>query len=82
MKMPEWLMKSIYKIVWSGESFRNLKGINEYLEYRWTQSEVKKFTELLEKHLNMLSTDPFLLAKSERSNGARKSVLSGQTAIY
>ena len=45
-------MKNTFKIVWSDEALKNLKGIIEYLENRWTTREIKKFSQLLDKQLS------------------------------
>ena len=75
-------MKNTYKIIWSDEALNNLKGIIEYLENRWTNREIKKFAQLLDKHLKLIEDNPFLFAESDKSNELRKSVLSSQTTIY
>ena len=75
-------MKNTYKLVWSEEALRNLKGIIEYLEKRWTNREIKKFAQLLDKQLELIRENPFLFATSEKSNELRRSVLSRQTTLY
>ena len=75
-------MKNTYKLIWSDEALNNLKGIVDQLENRWTKREIKKFALLLEKQLKSIEENPFLFAESNKSNGLRKSVLSGQTTIY
>lgn len=75
-------MENTYKLVWTDEAFYNLEGIISCLESRWTPREVKKFVQLLEKQLNLISTNPFLFAESEKLFGLRKSVLSKQIIIF
>lgn len=75
-------MENIYKLIWSEEALNNLKGIIEYLENKWTKREIKKFAKLLDKQINIIKTNPYLFAESEKSNSLRKSVLSRQTTIY
>lgn len=75
-------MKNTYKLIWSNEALNNLKGIIDYLENRWTKREIKKFSQLLDKQLNLIEDNPYLFAESNKSNGLRKSVLSRQTTIY
>lgn len=82
MIQPERFMKNTYKLVWSDEALNNLKGIIDYLENRWTDREIKKFTQLLDKQLNLIKNNPYLFAESVNSKGLRKSVLSRQTTIY
>jgi plasmid stabilization system protein ParE len=75
-------MKNTFKIVWSDEALKNLKGIIEYLENRWTTREIKKFSQLLDKQLSLIKENPHLFAESKLLNGLRKAVLSKQTTIY
>nr|NQU91434.1 type II toxin-antitoxin system RelE/ParE family toxin [Bacteroidota bacterium] len=75
-------MKNTYKLIWSDEALNNLRAIIDYLEYRWTNKEIKKFSQLLVHQLYLIEQNPFLYPLSDRSNGLRKSVLSRQTTIY
>ena len=54
IKLPAGFMKNIYKIIWSDEALTNLKDTINYLENHWTETEIKKFAQLLDKHLNPL----------------------------
>ena len=82
MIQPERFMKNTYKIIWSDEALNNLNEIINYLEYRWSKREIKKFAQLLDKQLKLIEDNPHLFAVSAKSNGLRKSVLSTQTTIY
>jgi plasmid stabilization system protein ParE len=75
-------MKNTYRIIWSEEALSNLQGIIDYLESRWTNREIKKFAQLLDKQINLIEINPFLFAETDKSNGLRKSVLSRHTTIY
>ncbi len=75
-------MRNTYKLIWSEEAMKNLEAIIEYLENKWTKKEIKKFTKLLDKQLNVILNNPHLFAKSDNSKALRKSVLSKQTTIY
>lgn len=78
----ERFMKNTYKLIWSDEALNNLKGIINYLENKWTKREIKKFSQLLDKQLKLIESNPYLFAKANKSGGLRKSVLSKQTTIY
>ena len=41
-------MKNTYKLIWSDEALNNLKEILDYLEQRWTNREIKRFSQLLD----------------------------------
>jgi plasmid stabilization system protein ParE len=79
---PVRFMKNTYKLIWSDEALNNLKDIIDYLEYRWTKREIKRFAQLLDKQLKLIEDNPYLFAESDKSNGLRKSVLSRQITIY
>ncbi len=81
-KLPEKYMENTYKLFWSEEALNNLQQIIYYLENKWTKREIKKFAKLLDKQLNLISKNPYLFPKSDKSFSLRKSVLSKQTTIY
>ncbi|MDP2723424.1 MAG: type II toxin-antitoxin system RelE/ParE family toxin [Bacteroidales bacterium] len=57
-------MKNTYKLIWSNEALNNLKGIIDYLENRWTKREIKKISQLLDKQLNLIEDNPYLLPRA------------------
>jgi len=75
-------MKNTYKLIWSDEALINLKSIINYLEQRWTKREIKKFSQLLNRQLELIENNPHLFAESDKSKDLRKAVLSRQTTIY
>jgi len=64
MIQPEGFMKNTYKLIWSDEALNNLKRIIDYLENRWTEREIKKFTQLLDKQLKLINDNPFFLLRA------------------
>ncbi|MCF8361321.1 MAG: type II toxin-antitoxin system RelE/ParE family toxin [Prolixibacteraceae bacterium] len=50
-------MKNTYKLIWSDEALNNLNGIIKYLENRWSQKEIKRFAQLLDKQLNLIKSN-------------------------
>ena len=75
-------MTGSYKIIWSDESVKNLDSIITYLELNWTEKEVRKFLDLLNKRIHLISLNPLLFPSTPKSRGIRKSVLSKQTSIF
>ncbi|PRZ00647.1 type II toxin-antitoxin system RelE/ParE family toxin [Marinilabilia salmonicolor] len=75
-------MQNIYKLIWANEALLSLKEIIEYLEANWTQTEIKKFARLLDKHLNLLLKNPFLYPKDPALHNLRKAVISKQVSIF
>ena len=82
MKRPKSYMKNTYKLIWSDEALNNLKNIIKYLEYKWTEKEIKKFEKLLDKRLDLISQNPLLFPKAIKSKDIRKSVLTKYTSVY
>ena len=82
MKQPVISMKSTYKLIWSDEALINLRDIIDYLSNRWSEREVRKFAQLLDKQLRIIEENPFMFAESKNLKGYRKAVLSKQTSIY
>ncbi len=65
-------MKNTYKLIWSNEALANLKDIIDYLKRRWTQREIKRFAQLLDRQLKLIQDNPFLFSGSEKSKEMRK----------
>ena len=82
MIQPGRFMESTYKIIWTDEALKNLTGIIDYLEHRWTEREIKNFAKLLDRQLNLIQSNPDLFPTSPTSDRLRKCVLSKQTTIY
>jgi plasmid stabilization system protein ParE len=70
------------KLIWSNEALLSLKEIVKYLEANWTQTEIKNFAKLLDKHLNLLQKNPFLYPIDPALHNLRKAVISKQTSIF
>lgn len=75
-------MRSTHKIIWSDESLKNLDTIIEYLELNWTEKEVKKFLNILDKRIKLISLNPLIFPSKLKNKNIRRSVLSKQTSIF
>ncbi len=75
-------MINTYKIIWSDEALTNLDAILKYLEIYWTEKEIKRFLNNLDKRIKLISLNPLIFPSTLRSNNIRKSVLSKQTSIF
>jgi plasmid stabilization system protein ParE len=71
-----------YKIFWSEEALSNLEEILDYLNERWTQKEINKFKNKLNKQLEIISRFPTVFPISNHHPNLRKAVLSKQTTIF
>ena len=75
-------MPDTYSIVWSLRASKDLDKILDYLEMQWTEREIKKFVQLLEHRLQLISRHPKLYPVSGKKPDIHRSVLSRQTSIY
>ena len=75
-------MKNIYKIIWTDEAILGLKRTINHIENRWSQKELRNFSNLLDKQLEIIKASPGIFPFSNKTKGIRKSVLSKQTSIY
>lgn len=75
-------MESTYKIIWTDEALANLAKIINYLEQRWTEREIRTFSRLLDRQINLIQSHPEIFPTTSTSNRLRKSVLTKQTTIY
>lgn len=74
-------MKNISKVIWSEEAVENLKKIIHYLEENWTEKEIKKFVQKLEKQILIITIQPDSFPKANNLD-VHRSVLTKQTTIY
>jgi len=74
-------MKNIYEIRWSEEAVKNLNNIFDYLEKNWSEKEIKKFAQKLEKCINIIRTTPFAFPLSEIMK-IRRIVINRQITMY
>lgn len=75
-------MENIYRVVWSDEALKSLKGIIEYLENNWTKKEITKFVNLLEKRISVIVSNPFSFPVVIHPKKIRKAVVSKQISIF
>jgi plasmid stabilization system protein ParE len=75
-------MQSGYKILWSDRAISDLKNILDYLEYEWTDKEIKNFLTRLDKRLGLIIINPKLFSKTSKRKNVRRSVLTKHTVIY
>lgn len=75
-------MKSGYSIDWSDEASDNLDSIIDYLQKKWTDREIGRFFKKLDKHIDLISKNPFSFPVVDLTTNLRRSVLTEQTTIY
>jgi len=71
-----------YKLFWSEEAISNLEGILNYLEKKWSNSEISNFKTFLSKNLELITKFPLIFPESEIVSGLRRAVLNKQVSIF
>ncbi len=74
-------MKNGYKIVWTVHALNELKVTFEYLENNWTDREMSKLANDIDKTLSLISNNPKLFPISNRTQ-VRRAVLGKLNIIY
>lgn len=69
-------------IEWSQEAIQNLQKVIHYLEERWTDKEVKKFSKKLEEQLTIISKNPRIYKKSARLINTRECLITKHNSIF
>ncbi len=70
------------KVVWSPEAEFQLKEAVDYLEYKWTEKEIKKLFQKVEKSISIISNNPEMYKNSQRILNTRECVVSKHYSIF
>ncbi len=74
-------MKSGYKIEWTDNALDELKATFKHLEENWTERELSRLSNELERILNLISINPGLFPVSEKQN-IRRVVIKKLNSLY
>lgn len=61
-------MKSGYNILWTPNALNELEKTIEYLEENFSEKEIKKLAQKIEKITVLISQNPYIFPKSESQN--------------
>lgn len=75
-------MKSGYKILWTAHAKKELEQAFEYLNQNFTEKEIKRLAQEIEKIVELISQNPNLFPKSEFKNIHKVVVLKFNTLYY
>jgi plasmid stabilization system protein ParE len=70
------------EIFWTEEAKDNLKSIIEYLETKWTEKEIRKFSKKLEEQLSLISLTPYIYKQSQRLYGTRECLITKHNSLF
>ena len=75
-------MKSIYKLIWTEEAVGGLKEIIFYLENNFAEKDVKKFSEKINKIINLILANPKTFPIYDRKDNIRRAVIAKYTSVF
>lgn len=58
-------MKNGYRIRWTDNALKELAETIAFLETNWTEKELRKLSNALDKTLNLISQNPYLFQSSD-----------------
>lgn len=71
-----------YEVLLTRRAEKDFNEIIEYLQRRWTETEVKAFHERFDKLLDVLEELAYAFPRSKYGTNLRKAVHSKQTVLY
>jgi plasmid stabilization system protein ParE len=75
-------MKSGYKIFWSENALEELANTIKYLEENFSEKELIKLAENIEKTSKLLSKNPFIFQSTSSSKNIRRAVVLSFNSIF
>ena len=75
-------MKSGYRIFWTDNALKELEATITFLEENWTEKELKKLANSLEKTLSLISQNPYLFQESDFKPEIRRAVILSLNSLY
>lgn len=75
-------MRSGYKIKWTEQSSQDILHIIQYLKLNWTEREISKFFQSVERSITAIRTFPYAFPASLSNPQIRRCVASKLNIIY
>lgn len=75
-------MKSGYNILWTDHAISELNETIEYLENKWTERELRKFSKILDHTIELISKNPTIFPISFEKRGIHKAVVEKHNNLY
>ena len=75
-------MKNTYRLIWSDEAIEGLKDIIDYLKWKFSEKDIRKFAKKFDKQIELIRKNPELFPLSSHSKSIRKTTVSKLTSIY
>ena len=74
-------MKNGYRIEWTDNALSELKVTFDYIESNWTEKELIKLSNEIERTVNLISNNPNLFPVT-KSRNIRKAVINKLNTLY
>jgi Txe/YoeB family toxin of Txe-Axe toxin-antitoxin module len=75
-------MENGYNILWTPNSLEELEQTIEYLQFHFTDKEIKKLVQKIESLIEIISQNPFIFPISESKNIHKLVILEFNTMYY
>ena len=75
-------MKNGFRIRWTDNALKELGETIAFLETYWTEKELRKLSNALDKTLNLISQNPYLFQSSDFKNDIRRAVILSLNSLY
>ncbi|HED06679.1 MAG TPA: type II toxin-antitoxin system RelE/ParE family toxin [Ignavibacteria bacterium] len=75
-------MKNGYRIEWTDHALKELSEIFAYLKNNWTERELQKLSQKIEKTIELISKNPELFQKTYIKKDVRRVVITKHNSLY
>ncbi|MCB1156908.1 MAG: type II toxin-antitoxin system RelE/ParE family toxin [Leptospiraceae bacterium] len=72
----------IQEVIWLEKAKKDFKKTVEYVKENWGNSSAEKFTDKVEKEINLLKSMPKIRAIIDEEKNIRRSVIVKQISLY
>jgi len=70
-----------YEIVWADEAVNTFENIINYLLYKFTEKEVSRFVNAVEKKINLIKINPYSYRKSKYAEHLHYTIVLRKTIL-
>jgi plasmid stabilization system protein ParE len=75
-------MKNGFRIRWTDNALKELEETFTFLETNWTEKELRKLSNTLDKTLNLISQNPYIFQSSDFKKDIRRAVILSLNSLY
>jgi plasmid stabilization system protein ParE len=75
-------MRNGFRIRWTDNALKELGETIAFLETNWTEKELRKLSNALDKTLNLIAQNPYLFQSSDYKKDVRRAVILSLNSLY